>query len=295
VNEKKAIHRLVTSKMGDSSIANTYQPVHGSTPGTTKRGPYVSRPPTPPMSSDIARQRATIMMARARAPKLPSKSTPKVNVRQLFGTEAQSRFETVIVSRPTGYAEEHRRVAPTGGWVQAGEGRKTSKLIGILPSMEKRLSSRARYEVRKGMEEYGGTFKAGPTYGELYGHHVTETRAPGKEPGSRLGRTPGSNLTVIRAPIPKAAIGPYQKGAKLGIHYQLQFGGNLKRSIEMEGPTYEDGWIHGAVGTPVLYAKPLEFGSRHNRPYTFLRPALHQHRKKLQQYVGSQVRQELKG
>ena len=74
-----------------------------------------------------------------------------------------------------------------------------------------------------------------------------------------------------------------------GKHGTVQtVGGRLREGIKVEGPFENGDEVYGFVsasasdpGSTHNYAKDQEFGSRHNRPHSFLRPALRQSHKQI--------------
>jgi hypothetical protein len=60
-----------------------------------------------------------------------------------------------------------------------------------------------------------------------------------------------------------------------------RIGGRLRGELHIEGPFYEGDSVWFQVVSPTPYARPMEFGSVHNRPYSYLRPALHESRGRL--------------
>jgi hypothetical protein len=78
---------------------------------------------------------------------------------------------------------------------------------------------------------------------------------------------------------------------RFGQHFNLQLGGALRKSIEMEPPAISGTRVSGSVGTDLRYALYVEFGTAaHGAAQPYLRPALMRYRYLLARSVGSNVR-----
>jgi hypothetical protein len=58
----------------------------------------------------------------------------------------------------------------------------------------------------------------------------------------------------------------------------VRVGGRLRGSLYVEGPEREGDMVWANVVSPVKYSRHMEFGTSHNRPYPYLRPALQESR-----------------
>jgi len=70
----------------------------------------------------------------------------------------------------------------------------------------------------------------------------------------------------------------------------LRLGGRLRGEIFPTPPQRQGNFYWAFVISPVEYSAPQEYGTRHNRPHPFLRPALYEARTKLRDSVARGVR-----
>lgn len=134
--------------------------------------------------------------------------------------------------------------------------------------------------------------KASPHQIKVRQDYVTKVRAI-KQQNEGVDDTFGglNSRSFAKAMTPYSGKSGSFSGSQFGPHFQLQLGGHLRDSIKSD----EQGGLKIRIGTDVYYAIYQEFGTTHNRPQPFLRPALYENRDFLAKAAKDKASRALKG